>query len=234
MNQFSGVYKSCLLLLFKVLKYVAGKECYNFKSDERVLQCDNGCCGDKYDEYCCNSTMQIVGFAIGGIVLLAVIIGVCYYFYRKKHKGREASPGGGIMGRFGFRSQANTSNTGHNRARQRAPQSRRPPYRIPINRGSPSSSATHVNPAYGTSMNTRNALDYQYSIPPQDIYPPMPPSAPPPYEMSVAPPPYVEHKTGEPPPPPEYNLVAGHSYLTSPIGGKPGQYYTDNMPPPAN
>ncbi|WAR25112.1 hypothetical protein MAR_010816 [Mya arenaria] len=95
-------------------------------------------------------------------------------------------------------------------ARQRAPQSRRPPYRIPINRGSPSSSATHVNPAYGTSMNTRNALDYQYSIPPQDIYPPMPPSAPPPYEMSVAPPPYVEHKTGEPPPPPEYNLVAGH------------------------
>jgi len=68
------------------------------------------------------------------------------------------------------------------------------------------------------------------------MYPPMaPPSAPPPYDMTVAPPPYAMYgsKDFEPPPPPEYSTVTTHNHMAFAPGSKQGDY-SDNLPPPAD
>lgn len=44
---------------------VSARECYNYKEEPEVRHCSTGCCGDKYKEYCCNATMQIVGSVLG-------------------------------------------------------------------------------------------------------------------------------------------------------------------------
>ena len=47
-------------------------------------------------------------YVTGGLVILSILIGICYFVYRKKSKGQQAGSGGrGIMGRFGFRTQTN-------------------------------------------------------------------------------------------------------------------------------
>ena len=71
-----------------------------------MRNCQHGCCGNKYEEYCCNVTLQIIGCAIGGLVVLCIIIAVAYYCWRKKTKARQH---GGLFGRLGLRSNL----TGH-------------------------------------------------------------------------------------------------------------------------
>ena len=66
-----------------------------------MRKCDQGCCGNKYEEFCCDVTLQIVGCAIGGVVVVAILLAVAYYCYRKKSKPR---PRGGLFGRLGVRS----------------------------------------------------------------------------------------------------------------------------------
>ena len=76
------------------------RECYNYKEDPHVRHCDQGCCGNKYEEFCCDVTLQIIGCAIGGVVAIAVLIAVAYYCYRKKSKPSQHI---GLFGRFGMR-----------------------------------------------------------------------------------------------------------------------------------
>lgn len=50
------------VFLFSVVEC---RECYNYKEEPTVRQCSTGCCGEKYQQYCCNATMQIVGSILG-------------------------------------------------------------------------------------------------------------------------------------------------------------------------
>ena len=99
-----------LLLIFYLLTYIISvvfcRECYNYKQEPKVRNCNHGCCGNKYEEYCCNVTLQIIGCAIGGLVVVCIIFAVAYYCYRKKSKVRQH---GGLFGRLGLRSNL----TGH-------------------------------------------------------------------------------------------------------------------------
>ncbi|XP_060593719.1 uncharacterized protein LOC132748178 [Ruditapes philippinarum] len=203
-----------VIVLDVVLVY--GKDCYNYREEPRIRSCDY-CCGDEYEQHCCNNTLQIVGCVIGAFFVIGAIIGVGYFCYRNKSK-RRLTHAPSALGRFGMRSQQNNVITTQERQIQR-----RIP-RIPGNRDNAGyvptfSSQTMQLPAYYPP----NYVNNMHSIP---IAPTAP--MPPPYEMTIAPPPYSVSKGV--PPPPEYNTVVSH--MSKP-GHKPGEY-SDSMPPPTD
>ncbi|XP_045165163.2 uncharacterized protein LOC123529043 [Mercenaria mercenaria] len=210
--------QSFLAVIILQATRVYGKDCYNYKDEPHTRSCDS-CCGDDYEQYCCNTTFQIIGSVIGGCLVIGAVIGVGYFCYRNKSK-RQLVHAPSALGRLGMR----THNTNPSQAR---PTNRRPP-RIPVIR--PSQHITNYNPAYVSSVQMQPPGYYPPTYTNNVNTIPLAPTAPmpPPYEMTVAPPPYTVSKSV--PPPPEYSSVVSH--MATP-GHKPGEY-TDTMPSPAD
>ncbi|KAH3860372.1 hypothetical protein DPMN_023270 [Dreissena polymorpha] len=223
------VFFSVIFYALQALVSGTTKICYNFKNEPRERSCANGCCGTDYEQYCCDNTLPIVGSVLGAAAVFAIILAAGYYCYRKKSKSRQAARQTAVIVRCGCASTnaANANNT-QQRGPPRIPAPRGPPYRIPINRASPTSN-THYNPAFVLADHVPSAFQYDQMA----VYPPLDPAAPmlPPYEMTLAPPPYAMHKSEPPSRPPSYNDSIHH--MGSQKGLKPGEY-TDTLPPPAN
>ncbi|KAL4226391.1 hypothetical protein ACF0H5_014374 [Mactra antiquata] len=221
-------------LIFILLDVVYGESCYNSNNYPNQFQCDHGCCGSKYEHYCCQITTQIIGSVIGGLIVIGVIIGVVIFCCKKKQKGQPSGRGGGILGRLGMRS-TNVQSTRHNvnaaPPLTRDPVTGRPiPVPVPHRRSGrippPRTRQPNVsNPAYNTNLHMVDLQPPSYYHPTMHGFPISPTAPmPPPYEMTVAPPAY--HIDKSVPPPPAYQAVITPGY-------KPSDY-NGGMPPPAD
>lgn len=50
------------------------KICYNFREEPRERPCANGCCGNDYEQFCCDNTLPIVGSVLGTIRYISFLI----------------------------------------------------------------------------------------------------------------------------------------------------------------
>lgn len=71
--------------------------CYSWS--EGPFECENGCCGDYGEQYCCFhwTVYAIVGGVIGGIVIIGGIAALIFFlcFYTQQKNNRTVQPSGG-------------------------------------------------------------------------------------------------------------------------------------------
>ncbi|XP_053403525.1 uncharacterized protein LOC128558425 [Mercenaria mercenaria] len=87
-----------LVILSLTLKgIVAGEWCIEYDSDwwdddSNRIWCEQGCCGDSWDQYCCISgeVGMIIGIVLGSIALVAIIVSVLVAVFCccRKSRGR--------------------------------------------------------------------------------------------------------------------------------------------------
>ncbi|XP_060582046.1 uncharacterized protein LOC132738554 [Ruditapes philippinarum] len=85
-----------IILLSSFSGILAGEWCTEYTDDlfdsTDTIYCEDGCCGNSYDQYCClnGRTGMIVGIVIGSLALVAAIVSilVAVFCCCRKSRGR--------------------------------------------------------------------------------------------------------------------------------------------------